>query len=68
MRLTALGRNNGYRGGGKISKPEKWYCGSEEIQIVSRFFNLGVELTPQLNLTDHVKRRTIASKNAINAT
>uniref|UniRef100_A0A146MDJ5 RNA-directed DNA polymerase from mobile element jockey n=1 Tax=Lygus hesperus TaxID=30085 RepID=A0A146MDJ5_LYGHE len=56
-----------FRRGGRLAGQDKWYYGSNELDIVSSFRYLGVSLTPALSFTGHLRDKASASKTAINS-
>lgn len=46
---------------------EKWYYGSEEIKVVDSYKYLGVQLTPNLKLDEHLKSKIVIAKYKVNS-
>lgn len=57
-----------FRNGGRLARGEKWYFGSERIEVVDEYKYLGVVLTPRLTMIKHLKERLAQGKKAVNST
>lgn len=54
------------QGGGRRGMKEKWTMDGEQIEVVTKYKYLGIELTPSLNLSEHFKSRVKQSKSNLN--
>jgi hypothetical protein len=57
-----------FRKGTKISKSNRWYYGTNEIEIINEYKYLGIDLTYNLSFTKHLERKLSSAKIAINST
>lgn len=55
-----------FRKGGRLKAHEKWFFGSDEIEVVNKYKYLGVLFTPQLSFTEHVRGRSAMAKLGLN--
>lgn len=56
-----------FRKGGWLAAHGKWFFGSEEIEVVSRYKYLGVIFTLGLSFVEYVEGRSEMAKSSLNA-
>ena len=57
-----------FRKGTKISKSNRWYYETNEIEIVNEYKYLVIDLTYNLSFTKHLERKLSSAKIALNST